>query len=135
MTDNTEPTIDELIDKYRADIMLSAQGLNSDNEQYKNSAINVAALASLNLKKDLQALISDQVAKAGYDELQRLDRSIEEHPNWGFRDWHETNFIEKILADRMIELQKEQGYGTLAEYGTPGEFKIVDPRDFTRSKQ
>ena len=27
------------------------------------------------------------------------------------------------------------GYGTLEEYGTPGEFKLVDPREFTKQEE
>lgn len=67
--------IDGLIDKYREDIMLAAQGINSDSEKYKETSINVAALASINLKSDLEALITEQVrlgriaeSKLWYDE-------------------------------------------------------------------
>lgn len=73
-TDNT--WLDELIDKYRADIMLAAQGMSSDNETYRDSAVNVAALSSLNLKNALRTHL-DTVCREAYKKGY-IDKGIEE---------------------------------------------------------
>lgn len=58
-------------------------------------------------------------------------------------------FDEKVFFDQakqaiLQKLQEEYkrgyndakaGYGTLEEYGTLGEFKLVDPREFTKQEE
>lgn len=68
---NIEEQITELIDKYRSDIMLATQGINSNNEQYKESATNVAALSSVNIKSELLNLITKEIKQARLDECNR----------------------------------------------------------------
>lgn len=61
---------------------MAAQGIGSDNKTYRDSATNVAALSSLNLKNELKALIANQVKEAyrkGYNDNARdcYCRSVE----------------------------------------------------------
>lgn len=89
--------INELIDKYRADIILSARGMASENQQYKDSAINVGALASINTKTELKALISEQTRLARIDELENL------HDRFYHVEKSQAIVAVKMRLDRLIE--------------------------------
>lgn len=73
MTNKDTEWLDELIDKYRADIMLAAQGIGSENETYRDSAVNVAALSSLNLKNALRTHIDTVCREARQNFLKELE--------------------------------------------------------------
>lgn len=60
-------------------------------------------------KQQLETYITERERLARVDALEQLDTMFEAHPSWGFRDWHETNFMEEILADAIAQLEtKEQ---------------------------
>lgn len=62
----------------------------------------------------------------------------------GDGEWTLLGTPAEVIAELDQLLQEEYkrgyndakaGYGTLEEYGTPGEFKLVDPREFTKQEE
>jgi hypothetical protein len=71
MTDNTEPTIDELVEMCFDDLCINNTG-NYIRITFGDKSMNVDYEHFLAFRKRIEALISDQVAKARLDELEHL---------------------------------------------------------------
>lgn len=76
-------------------------------------------------KNQVQELIAQEVREARIDMLKTFMTYEEKQP--GLVDW---DFLDGQLTS--LELETKQSYGTLAEYGTPGEYELVDPRSFAK---
>ena len=68
MTDNTEPTIDELVEMCFDDLCINNTG-NYIRITFGDKSMNVDYEHFLAFRKRIEALISDQVAKARIDEV------------------------------------------------------------------
>ncbi len=71
MTDNTEPTIDELVEMCFDDLCINNTG-NYIRITFGDKSMNVDYEHFLAFRKRIEALISNQVAKARLTQLERL---------------------------------------------------------------
>ena len=101
--------LSEILESWLDDAMsTSALGVTIDDERTESDREEQYSDYLLQHATALLNIITDEVREAGLDELNKLGISFEEHPNWGYRDWHETNLMETILADRIEQLNRSK---------------------------
>lgn len=69
MTDSNSNELDDLVDKYREDILLARDGFDSTDKKTRDKAVSLAAYASINFKTALEKLLADRENRARIDEL------------------------------------------------------------------
>lgn len=107
MNTPTDP-LEELISQFRNDIMLAAQGISSDNETYRESATNVAALSTINFKDKLKALIHTREQQAREDELNLIEKAQQDYDRWSGFCMDDTSDFGDYINSRLATLNKEE---------------------------
>lgn len=90
---NIDEQIDEIIDKYRKDIFVAANGFNTD---VRDSAVNVAAYSSVLVKDAIKKLIAKAVVEARLIDMKYL---------LGLRT-DDINVVAKEIQNLIAELQQ-----------------------------
>lgn len=99
--------LSDILDKYREDVMLAAQGINSDNQTYKDSAINVAALSGLNTKSDIKALFKELMVEVIGEYVTQTERHWSDNrADWCGRGG--TMIDTRCICDELNALKAEQ---------------------------
>jgi len=104
MTDNTEPTIDELVEMCFDDLCINNTG-NYIRITFGDKSMNVDYEHFLAFRKRIEALISDQVAKARIDEIHAWFDMPKHYPG--------EEYLDEPFAKAKCKTPKKITYYTL----------------------